>query len=151
MEARGGGEGGGGRRQHGWRPLPQGGANHFGALLLPRRFACATVVGGRRQRGWRRRPLWRPKNDHFLDKFFQGSICEISFLKGPKCEKSRICQWDAVPSHKQKRVFYFTVHKLTLQKTGITCEINVSHDTMPDCNCSLSKTGFNLSTSMLHA
>nr|BAD22355.1 hypothetical protein [Oryza sativa Japonica Group] len=30
-----------------------GGASMAGALLLPRRFACATVAGGRRQR-WRR-------------------------------------------------------------------------------------------------
>ncbi|BAH94193.1 Os08g0245800 [Oryza sativa Japonica Group] len=41
-----------------------GGASMAGALLLPRRFACATVIGGRRQ------PLWRPKKDHFWDKFF---------------------------------------------------------------------------------
>ena len=78
------------RRQPCWRPPPWGSAS----LLLPRRFACATVAGGRRQPlwrrpiGWLRQPLWRSKKDHFWDKFFQGSICEISFLKGPKCEKS---------------------------------------------------------------
>ena len=37
-----------------------------------------------------RAPEWLagPKKDHFWDKFFQGSICEISFLKGPNCEKN---------------------------------------------------------------
>ena len=72
-----------GRCQPCWRPPPWGGASHAGTLLLPHRFACSTVAGRRRQ------PPQRPKRTIFQDMFFQGSICEISFWKGPKCEKSR--------------------------------------------------------------
>jgi hypothetical protein len=54
------------------RDRGEGGTTLSGTLLLPRQYLAAT---GRRQL------LWRPKKDHFWDKFFQRSICEISFSK----------------------------------------------------------------------
>ena len=90
----------GGARQLCWRRGMRGGASVVGAPFLPSQHLhdspSATVARARRQCGWRRyvgvrrQPLWRPKKDHFRFKFFQGSICKISFQKGPNCKNFSI-------------------------------------------------------------
>lgn len=55
----------------------------------------AIVARGRRQRCWcrpvgpRRQRLWCHKKNYSWNKFFQGSLCKISFRKGPNRKKSR--------------------------------------------------------------